>query len=262
MGGLLEQRLGEGRPATGVWVTSRNPDLTEVIAASGVDWIVVDLEHSDLGIADISEHLRAAASSEVTAIVRIPHLHRDAIQRALDLGAEGVMVPMACDAESVASALNFALYPPEGERGVSPARANLWGGYTDLGADLRRANERTLVIPMLETRQAADNVESMLSLPGLRAAFIGLADLSAQFGDVGGFGGKAEVKEVVGRILATAAERAVAVGAMATSGEDAEAKAAAGYKLIGVGSDMGFFASGLAAAVGSIDAALGRGDLS
>jgi 2-keto-3-deoxy-L-rhamnonate aldolase RhmA len=256
MGGLLEQRLGEDRPAFGVWVTLRSPDMTELIAISGVDWIVLDLEHSDLGYSDLSNHLRAARRSQVTVIVRIPHLRRDSIQRALDLGADGVMVPMASDAGMVAEALRCALYPPEGARGVSPARANDWGGYTSLGEDLSEANRRIYVIPMFETRSAADNVEEMLSDPALRATFIGLADLSAGFGDLGGFGASEEVAEVVERILATAAERGVAVGAMATSPADAKSKAEAGYRMIGIGSDMGMFAGRLSETVAAMSAAV------
>jgi 4-hydroxy-2-oxoheptanedioate aldolase len=257
MGNLLERRLGEGRPAIGVWVTLRSPDMTELIAISGVDWLVLDLEHSDLGYSDLSDHLRATARSEVTAIVRIPNLRRDSIQRALDLGADGVMVPMASDANMVAEALRCALYPPEGARGVSPARANHWGGYTSLREDLARANRRIYMIPMFETRGGAENLEEMLSNPGLRAAFVGLADLSASFGDLGGFGENPEVGAVVDRILAVGAERDVAIGAMATSPEDAKAKAAAGYRMIGIGSDMGMFSGRLTETVAAMSAAIG-----
>jgi 2-keto-3-deoxy-L-rhamnonate aldolase RhmA len=261
-GGLLEKRIGEGRPAFGVWVTMRSPDMTEVIAASGVDWIVIDLEHSDIGYADISDHLRAASASEATAIVRIPHLNRDSVQRALDLGAHGVMIPMIRDADDVAAALRSALYPPVGERGVSPARANVWRGYTDLEADLRLANDRIFVIPMFETRQSAENVEEMLSQPGVRAAFVGLADLSASYGDIGGFGEDEQVSSAVDRILAHSAERGIAVGAMATSPEDAKRKADAGYRMIGLGSDVGLFAAGLAETVAAVELAVaGEGSI-
>jgi 2-keto-3-deoxy-L-rhamnonate aldolase RhmA len=260
MGSRLEQRLAEDRPAFGVWVTLRSPDLTELIAISGVDWIVLDLEHTDLGYSDLSDHIRAARRSDLTVLVRIPELRRDSIQRALDLGADGVMVPMASDAESVAMAQRCALYPPDGARGVSPARANDWGGYTGLADHLAKANDRIFVIPMFETRAGAENMDEMLSLPGLRAAFIGLADLSASFGDVGGFGANAEVTEVVDRVLAISAERGVAVGAMATSPEDAKLKAEAGYRMLGVGSDMGMFSSQLGATVAAMTAAVGAGE--
>lgn len=258
MAGLLEQRLGEERPAFGVWVTLRCPEMTELVAVSGVDWLVLDLEHTDLGYADLSDHIRAARRSEVTVLVRIPELRRDAIQRALDLGADGVMVPMASDAAMVAEALRCALYPPEGARGVSPARANDWGGYTSLAEDLRRANGGVYVIPMFETRGGAENVEEMLAQPNLRAAFVGLADLSASFGDLGGFGGDREVAGVVERILELSRERGIAVGAMATSPQDAREKAAAGYRMIGIGSDMGMFAGRLGETVAAMTAALGQ----
>jgi 2-keto-3-deoxy-L-rhamnonate aldolase RhmA len=261
-GSLLEKRMGEGRPAFGIWVTMRSPDTTEVIAGSGVDWIVIDLEHSDIGYSDISEHLRAASASDVTAIVRIPHLSRDSVQRALDLGADGVMIPMVRDAADVAAAVRYSLYPPRGQRGVSPARANVWRGYTDLEADLRLANDRVFVIPMFETRQSTENVAGMLAQPGVRAAFIGLADLSASFGDIGGFGEDEEVASAVDQILTSSARLGIAVGAMATSPEDAKRKADAGYGMIGLGSDVGIFAASLAQTVAAVGAAVaGEGSI-
>ncbi len=151
------------------------------------------------------------------------------------------------------------MHPPEGARGVSPARANDWGGYTNLAEDLKRANRKTYVIPMFETRSAADNLEEMLNQPGLRAAFVGLADLSANFGDLGGFGDDPQVGVVVQQILDLCRARGIAVGAMATSPDDAREKTAAGYRMIGIGSDMGMFAGRLGETVAAMSAAIEEG---
>jgi len=245
MGRRLEERLRSGETAFGMWVTLRSADLTELIAVSGVDWICLDLEHTDLTYPDLTEHMRSARRSDMTVVVRIPDLQRDFVQRALDLGADGIMVPMVGSAEDVREAMRYAYYPPDGDRGVSPARANDWGGYTGLSDHLAEANKHVFVIPMIESRDAGENIEEIMAVPGLRVVFLGLADLSASHGDVGGFGGNEVVDGIVDRFVKAAADNDVATGVMALSPEDVDVKTADGYRLIGIGSDMGLFAGSL-----------------
>src|SRR5213595_1328722 len=114
----LRRKLAADQPTIGLWVTLESPSITEMAVALGLDWVVIDAEHGSLDWKDITEHLRAAVRSETVALVRIAELNGGLIKRALDVGADGVVVPWVESAEQLARAVSYARYPPEGVRGI------------------------------------------------------------------------------------------------------------------------------------------------
>src|SRR5437016_8034499 len=123
----LRDKLAADQPVFGLWITLEAPSITEMAVALGLDWVVIDAEHGHLDWHDILDHLRAAVRSDTVALVRISELNIGQIKRALDIGADGVVVPWIETAEQLRSAVSFAHYPPEGLRGMGGERATCWG---------------------------------------------------------------------------------------------------------------------------------------
>src|ERR1044071_7103522 len=119
----LRGKLAAGEPIYGLWVTLESPSISEMAVALGLDWIVIDAEHGHLDWKEIVEHLRAAVRSNTVVLVRIAELNLGLIKRALDMGADGIVIPWIETAEQLKEAVSFAMYPPEGVRGIGAERA-------------------------------------------------------------------------------------------------------------------------------------------
>jgi len=220
----------------GLWVTLESPSITEMGVGLGVDWIVVDAEHGHLDWKEIVEHVRAAVRSTTVVLVRVSELNGAAIKRALDIGADGVVVPSINTADQLRQAVAFARYPPAGARGVGAERATAWGQcFAEHAAD---ANECVLVVPMLETVRAKQNLDSLLAVDGVDVYFLGPADYSAS----AGFAGQWEGGDVAQQLLEM--KDAIQAGGkfcgiIGTSCENLRQRRRQGFRLLGLGSDAG-----------------------
>src|SRR6058998_1493181 len=156
----LRQKLSSNQPVYGLWVTLESPSITEMAVALGCDWVVIDAEHGHLDWKDIVEHLRATVRSETVALVRVAELNSGLIKRALDLGADGVVVPWIETAEQLKQAIAYSRYPLEGLRGIGAERATCWGQcFVEHTAE---ANENVMVIPIIESVRGGRNIREML----------------------------------------------------------------------------------------------------
>ncbi len=231
----LRRRLRDKETAYGLWVTVESPSITECAVALGLDWVCIDMEHGHQDFSEVINHLRAVRGSETAALVRVPGIEMSAIKRALDMGAHGVIVPYAQNSAEVETAFRYGRYPPRGVRGVSGDRAVQWGlGATDY---LSCADEETLIIPLIETRGAVEEIDAILETPGLEAIFFGPADMSASYG----FLGEWEGPGIAARILdvrARAEAKGIAAGVIARSVEDSVQRRDQGFGMVGLGADM------------------------
>src|SRR5262245_1291141 len=109
----LRRKLAADTPVFGLWVTLESPSITEMAVALGMDWVVIDAEHGHLDWKELVEHLRATVRSDTVALIRLAELNGGLIKRALDIGADGVVIPWVESAAQVEQALAFARYPPE-----------------------------------------------------------------------------------------------------------------------------------------------------
>src|SRR5437868_3357429 len=123
----LRQKLAADQPVYGLWVGLESAAVTEMAVALGLDWVVIDAEHGPLDWRDIAEHIRATVRSETVALVRIAELNVGLVKRALDIGADGVVIPWVESADQVKQAVAFARYPLDGVRGIGAERATAWG---------------------------------------------------------------------------------------------------------------------------------------
>lgn len=234
MNPAFKQRLSRDEPALGIWVTLESASVTEIASSLGLDWVVIDTEHGALDFREVLDHVRAAARTRTAPLVRIPEIEEGTIKRVLDLGAEGILVPMVRSADDVRRAVRFAKYPPAGVRGISVERATQWG--LDLKDYLDRANRDTVVIPIIENTDAADDFEAILEVPGVDAIFFGPFDFAASMGQLGVWDAP-EVRARIDALRKRAQARGKPVGIIAANAEEARRRIGEGYRLIGVGID-------------------------
>ena len=243
---LLRQRLKENQASYGLWVTLESPAVTEIAVLLGLHWVCIDMEHGHLGYREVIEHLRVTRGTATTPLVRVPTIERSAIQRSLDMGAQGLILPMVRGRADVETALRLGRYPPRGVRGIGGERAVQWG--LSLAEYLRTADDETLLIPLIETREAVEEITAILDTPGLEAIFFGPADLSASYGYKGEWQGLGVAQRIL-EIRMRAAERGIAAGVLSQSIADARGRRDQGFQMVGLGSDAGLMIRSLQAAL-------------
>ncbi len=178
---LVKEKLKAGKPSVGTWIEMNNPDVTEQLAMLGFDWLVFDVEHGLFAMRDIQRMMQSMSSArDCIPLVRVPINDPVYFKWALDMGAYGVVVPWVNSKEEALRAVQSSKYPPEGIRGCGPRRASRY--YSEIADYVKRANDDTLVVVMIETQDALDNLDEILSVKGVDAAYIGPDDLSLNLG--------------------------------------------------------------------------------
>ena len=237
----LVQALARGRAAFGVTLTIADPFIAEVMAAQAFDFLMIDMEHSPMSAYQLQTQLIALRTSRAAVLVRVPDQEETAIMQALDLGAQGVVVPHVESAGECARAVRAAMYPPRGTRGVGPRRA---ARLTDRETYFRRANDDTFVGAMIESGPAVENIDDILAVPGLGGVIIGAADLAASLGHLND-AQRGDVVKAVEQITQRCAAAGVPFGMYAASAEEADRLTSRGARLITVGSDLLFLEQGM-----------------
>jgi 2-keto-3-deoxy-L-rhamnonate aldolase RhmA len=199
--------LREGKTALGVWGLLSDPTTIEVAGIAGLDYVLVDMEHTARDIGTIEHMARAADVVGIDLIVRVPDNDAATIQHVLETGAHGIAVPKIDTAEEAARAVAAARYPLEGERGVcSMSRAARFGQLRPRYAEyVEQANRDLLVIGLIETATGVENIAEILAA-GLEVAFVGRRDLSGSLG-VHGAAEHPSVLAAQEKILAAVAAR-------------------------------------------------------
>lgn len=245
----LRRKLAADTPVFGMWVTLEAPSITEMAVALGLDWVVIDAEHGHLDWKEIVEHLRATVRSDTVALVRIAELNVGLIKRALDLGADGVVVPWIETAEQMEEAVRFARYPLEGTRGIGAERATAWGQC--LAEHVTEANEHVLVVPILESVGAAANVGAICAVDGAELLFFGPADFSSTAGYRGQWEGPGVAEQIL-RMKDVIRAAGKHCGLLATSNDNLLERQLQGFRMIGLGMDAGLLLRSLRAALAAV----------
>ncbi len=230
----FRSRLRAGETLVGTLLTIRAPEVADLLAGAGFDWLFLDAEHGALDPRDVLDLLYAVAD-RTPCLVRVPVLDEGWIKRALDAGAEGVIVPQVSTVEQAEWAVRFAHYPPGGSRGLGTARANRYG--LGLAEHLRSAAERVTVVVQAETAEAVRNIGAIAGVAGVDAIFVGPFDLSASLGRPGEVNHPA-VREAIGRIREAAAAAGVRTGIFALTPEGLAPWAEGGFTLLAAGVDV------------------------
>lgn len=195
--------LRAGKSQIGIWCTMPGPVVSELLAGTGFDWILLDTEHSVTDLPDILGMLQAVAPYPVAPVVRPAANDPVLIKRALDLGAQTLLIPYVQNADEARAAVQALRYAPRGIRGVSGmTRASRYGAIPDY---VQRAEEQLCLILQVETAEAVDRIEEIAAVDGVDAIFIGPSDLAASMGHPGNAGHPDvvdKVEEAIRRIVA------------------------------------------------------------
>ena len=175
----LKERMQAREPGLlNAWLVLGSPAVAEVVSRQPWDSVTIDMQHGLSDFETTVAMLRAMQGTAPTPMVRVPWLEPGLIQKVLDAGAFGVICPMVNNRVQCEQFVSVCRYAPVGSRSFGPTRAPLVAG-----ADYwRHANETVLTFAMIETRQAVDELEGILSVPGLDGVYIGPADLSLTLG--------------------------------------------------------------------------------
>lgn len=243
----VKRTLPEGRPTAGAWVQLCSGIAAEIMGDAGFDWLLIDMEHGHGDYQTLLAQLQAMQGSRSVPLVRVQANDPAVIKRVLDLGAHGVMIPLVSNRRECEAAVRACKYPPDGVRGV--AGSHRAGGFGRFSADYwKRANAETLVIVQIESGEAVDQIDAMLSVPGVDVAFIGPADLSAALGHLGQ-PTHPDVVQAITRIETAAKRAGVALGTISRTWDEAQALYARGYQMVTLCSDAGLVTQGALAMV-------------
>jgi 4-hydroxy-2-oxoheptanedioate aldolase len=237
--------------AFGAWSTLPAPFATELLARSGYDWMCVDMQHGQVGsVESLMPLLQVINGHDVPAFVRIPWKTNFAVaMHAVDYGAQGVIVPMVDTAAEAADIVRALHYPPEGERSWAPVRARLLvDNYSPA-----KANEHVFCFVMIETRSALENIDDILSVPGVDGAYIGPNDLSVSHGGPPLPSSKNTLlSELAERVLDACKRAGRPAGFHADGPDEALYWSERGFQVVNVCSDVALIAAGSAANVAKI----------
>lgn len=176
----LKKRLRAGETTYGCWLSFSNVNVAEILAGTGFDWVLIDTEHGPFGLEGLQHCLAAFNGSRTVPIVRVPWNDAVRIKQILDLGADGVLVPMVNTVVEATAAVSACKYPPEGTRGFGPRRASDYGRNID--DYVAQANDGTIVMLQIEHIKAVEDADAILAVPGIDVICLGPTDLSGSLG--------------------------------------------------------------------------------
>ncbi len=183
----LKERLAAGQSVLGTMVTVfENPEIAKILKVCGFDFFIVDSEHGNFDYSDIAKLFAVAREAGIPPMARIPEVRREIVLKYMEMGAQGLLLP---NTETVAQAkalVNYSKYYPMGNRGVSLLRAHTGFEKIDNAAEyMRKANEETILMVQIESPTAVENINNLLDVEGIDAAFVGPNDLSQSMGIMG-----------------------------------------------------------------------------
>ncbi len=170
----LKRIWQEGKPALGGWLTLPSSFSAEVFAHAGFDWLTIDMQHGLIDYQTALTMLQAISTTDTVPLVRVPWNEPGIIMKSLDAGAYGVIIPMVNSRAEAEAAVAACRYAPRGIRSYGPIRASYYGGRDYFA----HADKTVLCIVMIETKEAVENLDDILGVPGVDAVYIGPADLS------------------------------------------------------------------------------------
>lgn len=243
--------IAAGNVALGTLGTTASPLMVEALGHAGFDFIVIDLQHGENNLGNVQAMLQAVSATPATPLVRLPANAPIYIQRTLDLGAYGVVVPMVESRSEAEAIVRSVRYAPHGQRSWGPVRGTLYGGpdYFESAAG------ELMTIVMLESEAGLGNAPAILATPGIDGCFIGPNDLSIALG----FGPEqadlpAPVEAAIARILAASLASGKFAGIQCFSPEAAVARIAQGFRFVSILSDLRMARSYAGAVVKSLRA--------
>lgn len=228
---VVKQKLRNGEVVMGVFNPLPSPDVVEILALAGFDFVLLDAEHGRISPDDAYPMILAAEARDVPIFVRVGENDRQVILKYLDLGVSGVMIPQTSTPELVAEAVSAMRYAPDGVRGLAGGRTFDYGVGRPMPELIGVINERVLTIAQFEHIDALPHVNEMLATPGLDVLFVGPSDLGQSMG-YGGQYGIPEVEAVIQQVIDVAKGTNVALAIVAPDIATVNKRIAQGFQMI------------------------------
>jgi len=237
----IKDKLRNNKPSIGSWMSMAHPSIAEILAMAGYEWIVIETEHTAIDVSEVLRLIIAIEQRGSIPLVRLAWVDPIQAKAVLDSGAAGVIVPMVNTKAEAELAVAMTKYPPMGSRGIGLARAQGYG--VDFDKYVSRANEDLLLIVQIEHIDAVNNIEEILSVPGIDGTFIGPYDLSMSLGLPGQLS-HPEVVAAKEKVLKATLKKGLAAGIHfvqpLTAVDDCLKAIGEGYRFIAVGTDILF----------------------
>ncbi len=255
MHNILKEKLAQGKQPLGTFVGTASPAVVECLGCAGLDFVILDNEHSPVEAETTAAMVRAAELRNVTPLARVREISRPAILKLLDVGVQGLIIPDVRGTEDVRRVVDYAKYAPVGRRGFCPSRKDGWGTDPQCGVlnTMAHFNQETLVIPQCETAEALSDIETIAAMDGVDGIFIGPFDLSISMGMPGDFENP-QFRAALARILSACRAAGKPCLIFAGDGAGAAVRFAQGYDAVAMGLDATLLIAGVKAQI-----AAGRG---
>ncbi|WP_338876180.1 aldolase/citrate lyase family protein [Spirosoma sp. SC4-14] len=220
---IVKTRLKNNQPVLGILSNSTDPTVAELCGFSGLDFYMIDGEHSPVTTAQVQEIVRACEVSGITPLARVRSNDPKLILQFLDAGVMGIMMPGVKTVAEVETLVQAVKYPPLGNRGFGPARASDYLlGAMNQGEFVAFSNEQTLILPQIEDREAIDNIDDLLAVAGIDGFVIGPRDLAMSMGYYDG-PAHDEVKRTIAGVVEKIRKAGLVAGTTAATGDQARA---------------------------------------
>jgi 4-hydroxy-2-oxoheptanedioate aldolase len=211
-------KLEEGNVVFGAIINRYAPDQVELFGAIGYDFVMIDCEHGPMDLDEVEHMVRAAEVFNITPITRIPNHSDSTILQFLDRGVQGIIVPHVNTREEADSVARAARYYPQGHRGVGGGRAHDYNVGVSRDESTRWVNSHTLVIPMIEDTEAVENLDDILTVPGVDVLHVASGDLGQSMGNPPA----SEVRRLMAQVIPKIRDGGKLVGVGGNSPSDAE----------------------------------------
>lgn len=250
----LKAKWARGELTTGLILRmSRGPEIAGIAKAAGVDACYVDMEHSPLSLDTAASLCLWLRQANVVPLIRVPSNAQTLISKALDAGAQGVIVPHVENESQAVRAVRAAKFPPMGNRSWSSGQPLLGYGAIAAKTGQEVLNRQTLVIVMIESRAAFDNIEEIASVAGIDMLLLGAGDLSTDFG-IPGETRHPDIENAIGRTIKVCAKYGIAtgLGGMAQDPESIKHWCGQGIRFVSLGTDIAMLVNGARSASRSV----------
>lgn len=238
---VAKQKLKAGEPVINGWLHLPSSLSAEAMAHQGFGTLTIDLQHGPFGFEAVLPMVQAISSTTTVPLARAPWNEPGVLMKLLDAGCYGVICPMISTRAQCEAFVGACRYPPHGYRSFGPTRVRLYAG-DDYA---QGANDEVLTLAMIETAEALQNLDEIMSVPGLDGVYVGPADLSQSLGGAPGVDWTdGPVVAALGRIAAAAQEHGITAGLHTASVAYAKRMLGQGYRFVTVGSDLNFLIAG------------------
>lgn len=244
--GSIRQLLEEKKLVVGLMIQQIcAPWIAKVYADAGADFVFIENEHMFFNGADLANLIMSCRLCDLPVVAKPSYLNRGSITKLLDAGVIGIQLPMSESGEQLAQLVSYMKFPPAGIRAAAPGTGNTSYEPVDSERWIKKMNEETIVIAHIESRAGLDNVDEILSVPGVDMMFIGMFDLAVSLGQAGRYDNP-EIAAAMEKLIDAAKQHGKIAGMWAPSFETVEPWIKRGVRFVEIMGDVGLIASGAA----------------